>query len=252
MDATRVPAHPLLPRQGAGRAGGRARRRCETTVFAPSIVYDRGDPWITLLRALLVPAGDAGLRRRRGRATSRSGRATSAAAWSRRSSGAARRRPAATSWPARRRSPTTRSSSWSLRGDGRPRPLVHVPLPLVRAGPARRSARLRRAAVFATWEEAELMEVPMITERGTADAEAPGRRAAPDGEVLARGLSRRRPRGAALVASGAPAERPAPRLATLARDRARSCATASSCPRPGGVSPPSAGAHRPPSAAGGR
>jgi hypothetical protein len=28
--------------------------------------------------------------------------------------------------------------------------------------------------VFATWEEAELMEVPMTSERGTADAERLG------------------------------------------------------------------------------
>ena len=52
---------------------------------------------------------------------------------------------------------------------GRPRPLVHLPLPLVRAG----LIALRSVfgeAVFATWEEAELMEVPMTSERGTADA----------------------------------------------------------------------------------
>ena len=56
---------------------------------------------------------------------------------------------------------------------GRPRPLVHLPLPLVRAGLiAIRS--LFGEAVFATWEEAELMEVPMVSERGTADAEALG------------------------------------------------------------------------------
>ena len=29
-------------------------------------------------------------------------------------------------------------------------------------------------AAFATWEEAELMEVPMVSERGTADLEALG------------------------------------------------------------------------------
>jgi hypothetical protein len=31
-----------------------------------------------------------------------------------------------------------------------------------------------RPATFVTWEEAELMEEPMVTERGTADAEALG------------------------------------------------------------------------------
>jgi hypothetical protein len=56
---------------------------------------------------------------------------------------------------------------------GRPRPLVHVPLPLIRSSLlALRS--LFGEAVFATWEEAELMEVSMTTERGTADANALG------------------------------------------------------------------------------
>jgi hypothetical protein len=38
--------------------------------------------------------------------------------------------------------------------------------------------------VFATWEEAELMEVPMTSERGTADAERLGVEPRPMGAVL--------------------------------------------------------------------
>jgi hypothetical protein len=38
--------------------------------------------------------------------------------------------------------------------------------------------------VFATWEEAELMEEPMTTSRGTADAEALGVRPLSMGSVL--------------------------------------------------------------------
>ena len=56
---------------------------------------------------------------------------------------------------------------------GRPRPLVHVPLALVRSS----LIALRSVfgeAVFATWEEAELMEVSMVSERGSADAQALG------------------------------------------------------------------------------
>ena len=81
----------------------------ETTVFSPSIVYTPGDPWLTLLERLaLLPAVPvsgsgrallpAGLGRGRGRR--RGGRA-----------GAARggRSRARSSWPAPRRSPTTRS-----------------------------------------------------------------------------------------------------------------------------------------------
>lgn len=52
---------------------------------------------------------------------------------------------------------------------GRPRPVVHVPLPIVRSA----LIWLRRIwgeTAFATWEEAELMEVPMTTRRGDADA----------------------------------------------------------------------------------
>jgi hypothetical protein len=51
----------------------------------------------------------------------------------------------------------------------RPRPLIHVPLWAVRRG-LRLVERLAGPAAFATWEEAELMEVPMTTPRGTEDA----------------------------------------------------------------------------------
>ena len=56
---------------------------------------------------------------------------------------------------------------------GRPRPLVHMPLSLVRAGLIV-LRYLFGEAVFATWEEAELMEVSMVSERETADVQALG------------------------------------------------------------------------------
>ncbi len=60
-----------------------------------------------------------------------------------------------------------------LRSLHRRRPLVHVPTPLVS-----RSLRLLEAGVagraFATWDEAELMEVAMTSARGAADAQALG------------------------------------------------------------------------------
>ena len=145
-------------------------RRCETTVFAPSIVYDHSDPWITLLRRfsflpVLPVSGDGqgalpadlggGRGPLRGR---RAGR---------------RRRGRATSWPGRRRSATTRCPTWSAASPaGRGRSST-CRCPLVRSG----LIALRSVfgeAVFATWEEAELMEVSMISERGTADAQALG------------------------------------------------------------------------------
>ncbi len=55
------------------------------------------------------------------------------------------------------------------RSTGRERPLLHVPLGLVRAG-LNGVRRVVGDAAFATWEEAELMEVGMVSERGTGDA----------------------------------------------------------------------------------
>ncbi len=67
---------------------------------------------------------------------------------------------------------------------GRRRRVVHVPLPLVRTA----LIWLRRIwgeTAFATWEEAELMEVPMTTERGAADTELLGVEPGPMRAVLA-------------------------------------------------------------------
>jgi uncharacterized protein YbjT (DUF2867 family) len=146
----------------------------QTTVFAPSIVYDHSDPWITLLRRfsflpVLPVSGE--------------GRAQFQPIWSadvarcvvgaldreRDSEGGTKRYELA--------GPETltydQMSDLVSRIAGRPRPLIHMPLPLVRAG----LIALRSVfgeAVFATWEEAELMEVSMVSERGTADAQALG------------------------------------------------------------------------------
>ena len=60
-----------------------------------------------------------------------------------------------------------------LEATGRDRPLVHVPIPLVRSG-LRALELVVGPSVFATWEEAELMEVPMTTSRGTRDLERLG------------------------------------------------------------------------------
>ena len=71
----------------------------------------------------------------------------------------------------------------TLRAAGRRRRLLHVPLPIVRAG-LRALERVAGQAAFATWEEAELMEEPMTTRRGTADAEALGVQPLPMAAVL--------------------------------------------------------------------
>jgi uncharacterized protein YbjT (DUF2867 family) len=141
----------------------------DTTIFAPSIVYDRSDPWITLLRRFsFLPAMPV----------SGDGKARFQPIWAQ---DVARCVVTALASGERERyelvGPEVLSyddmSDLVSRVAGRPRPLVHLPLPLVRAGLiAMRS--LVAEAVFATWEEAELMEVSMVSERGVADAEELG------------------------------------------------------------------------------
>jgi len=55
----------------------------------------------------------------------------------------------------------------------RRRPLVHIPTPIVSRS-LRMLEVLTGSNAFATWDEAELMEVPMVSARGTADAERLG------------------------------------------------------------------------------
>jgi uncharacterized protein YbjT (DUF2867 family) len=143
----------------------------ESVTFAPSIVYSPGDPWITLLRRLsLLPALPV----------SGSGRAAYQPLWAedaadcvlaalgRQLDGHARFELAG---------PEVLSYDGivrvALRAFGRRRRLLHVPLPIVRTG-LRGLQALARDRVFATWEEAELMEIPMVSARGTADAESLG------------------------------------------------------------------------------
>jgi hypothetical protein len=58
-----------------------------------------------------------------------------------------------------------------------------VPLPVVRRF-LRVAQLIAGPAVFATWDEAELMEVPMTTRSGTADAERLGVQPKPMRAVL--------------------------------------------------------------------
>jgi NADH dehydrogenase len=169
----------------------------DTTVFAPSIVYRPGDPWITLLERLsALPAVPV----------SGSGRARYQPIWARdvaaavaaSLNGEGRPRPSGGAGaesngavPAGPRfelaGPETLSYDGIvdqvLEASGRHRPLLHVPLPFVKAG-LRGLELLGGSGAFATWEEAELMEVPMTTERGTDDAERLGVTPRPMAEVL--------------------------------------------------------------------
>jgi NADH dehydrogenase len=143
-----------------------------STIFRPSIVYSPGDPWIKLLERLsLLPAMPV----------SGPGRARFQPIWTEdvadcvlsaldRAESAARERydlvgPEVLTYDAMARE--------VLRSHGRRRRLLHVPLPIVHAGLEALGA-VAGGAAFATWDEAKLMEVPMTTERGTADAESLG------------------------------------------------------------------------------
>ena len=153
------------------------------TVFAPSIIYSPGDPFLTLLNrlALLLPvmpvAGD--------------GSALYQPIWAddvadcvmavlddAGDKGSARYELAG---------PDTLSYEaivrLALRSFGRRRLIVHVPMPLVN-----RFLRLAKLvagnAVFATWDEVELMAVPMTSPKGTADAERLGVQPRPMRAVL--------------------------------------------------------------------
>jgi uncharacterized protein YbjT (DUF2867 family) len=153
----------------------------ETTVFSPSIVYAPGDPWLTLLeRFSYLPAIPV----------SGSGRALYQPIWAEDVADCVVAALAA-SGPRRRgfelAGPQTLSYDdivrMAMRPTGRRRPLLHVPLPVVRA-----SLRVLRLlvgqSVFATWDEAELMEEAMTTGRGTADVERLGVRPVAMGNVL--------------------------------------------------------------------
>jgi NADH dehydrogenase len=152
----------------------------ETAIFAPSIVYDRDDPWVTIMRRLaLLPLLPI----------SGSGRAAFEPIWA--------ADVAACVIGALDREQTGRLE---LAGpevltyerivrviaatSGRPRPVVHVPLNIVRLV-LRAMRRAFGEAAFATWEEAELLEVPMVSARGTADAQSLGVEPRRIAEVLA-------------------------------------------------------------------
>jgi NADH dehydrogenase len=151
-----------------------------TTIFAPSIVYDPGDRWVRLMKRLaLLPALPI----------SGSAAACFEPIWAHdvaRCVVTSLERDAA---KARYELAGPQVLTYDeiarvvARASGHERTLVHVPLGLVHLT----LVTLRRLfgdAVFATWEEAELMEVSMISERGTKDAEALGVKPLPVEAVL--------------------------------------------------------------------
>jgi len=141
-------------------------------VFAPSIVYAPGDPWLTLLERLaLLPVMPVS---GRGRAAFQPIWADDVAACV---VAALRTSGGGTHERYELAGPETLSHSEMvrtlLRSLNRRRALLHVPTPIVSRA-LRLLERTGGSGVFATWDEAELMETAMTSPRGAADAEALG------------------------------------------------------------------------------
>ena len=145
------------------------------TVFAPSIVYSPSDPYLTLLQRMsllpLMPIpGD--------------GRAAFQPIWAEDVAqcvlAALPGGPLETEADGARyelAGPETLTQQdiveIALRSFHRHRKLVNVPTPIVRRT-LKLAELLMGPAAFATWDEAELLEVPMTSRHGTADAERLG------------------------------------------------------------------------------
>jgi len=145
------------------------------TIFALSMAYAQGDPYLTLLQRMsLLPAmplpGD--------------GRAVYQPMWADDVADCV-----LASIPGGRREAESDGARYELSGPetltvreiveiamrsfGRRRPVLSIPTPV-----ARRTLKLVELLMgptaFATWDEAELLEIPMTSARGTADAESLG------------------------------------------------------------------------------
>lgn len=145
------------------------------TVFAPSVVYSPGDPFLRLLeRMSLLPVMPI----------SGSGRAAFQPIWAEDVADcvlAALPGGAAVGEADGARfelaGPETLTYQdiveITLASLGRHRPVVRIPERVIRRG-LQAVETLTGPAAFATWDEAELLEVPMISRHGTADAERLG------------------------------------------------------------------------------
>ena len=160
----------------------------EHTVFAPSIIYAPDDPYLRLLHrmswlpVMAIPgAGDAAFQ-------PISADDVAACVMAALPGGPAADASAAARYELAGPQTLTHREivALALRSFGRRRPIVGVPLWLTRrllqtvelvGGPT----------AFATWDEAELLEIPLIAARGTADAQALGVSPRTMAEVLGAG-----------------------------------------------------------------
>jgi len=154
-----------------------------TVVFAPSIIYAPGDPFLSLLeRQARLPALTPVMG---------SGRAAYQPIWVEDVADcviAALGRPGGNDQRYELAGPQTLTYEeiveLVLESRGRRRHIVHVPTPVVLRS-LRLLERLAGERAFATADEAELMEVPLLSEHGTRDAQSLGVRPRAMREVLA-------------------------------------------------------------------
>jgi uncharacterized protein YbjT (DUF2867 family) len=145
------------------------------TVFAPSIVYSPSDPYLTLLQRMsllpLMPIPG-------------NGRAAFQPMWSEDVAqcvlaalpgGALAEQSDGARYELAGPETLTHEDivEIALRSIHRRRKLVKIPIPVVRRV-LRTAELLMGPAAFATWDEAELLEIPMTSRHGTADAERLG------------------------------------------------------------------------------
>src|SRR5205823_171994 len=153
----------------------------DTTIFVPSIVYSPGDPWTRLLHTMsylpAMPISGSGKARYQPIASSDVADAVIASLAGR----ADGRERIELAGPEELTYDDIAKET--LRAYGRRRRLLHVPLPIVKAG-LEALGLFTGEGAFATWEEAELMEISMTSPRGTADVEALGVKPRPMREVL--------------------------------------------------------------------
>src|SRR4051794_28418163 len=151
-------------------------------VVAPSIVYAPGDVFMTLLsRMALAPVVPV----------SGSGRARYQPIWAQDVADCVMALVGDDPPPDQRRYELAGPDTYDyteitrllLRAAGRPRRLVHVPTPIVSRA-LRATEAILKSKAPATWDEAELMEVSMLTSRGTVDAQLLGVEPSPMRAVL--------------------------------------------------------------------
>jgi uncharacterized protein YbjT (DUF2867 family) len=181
--STRNPARLLRAKALAERAV--VASPIAHTIFAPSVVYAPGDPFLRLLERLsLLPVMPI----------SGSGRAPMQPIWAEDvadcvmealpfGAHGAEVRGARLELAGPETLTYRQLVALVLRSLHRRRPIIGIPTAVMRRA-LRWVELVMGPTAFATWDEAELLEIPLVTDRGTADANRLGVVPKPMGEVL--------------------------------------------------------------------